>query len=157
MRKCVLVVEDNALLGLDIAGQLKDAGFDVLGPAISVANAFKLMTTAQCDAAVLDVNLGNETAEPIAIELRALGRPFIVLSGYSSDQHPPGFKGAPALTKPVRPEELAAVLNTCLAQSSGSPSLKSTEQSGTATRAVPPHTRSAPIQRNVGSDTEDGG
>ena len=44
-----------------------------------------------CDVAVLDVNLGNETAEPVARELRARGTPFVVLSGYSSEQHPPGL------------------------------------------------------------------
>lgn len=121
MSKRVLVVEDDALLGLDIAEQLEDAGFEVIGPAISVAKAFRMMEEAGCDAAVLDVNLGKETAEAIAIELRARGTPFIVLSGYSSDQHPPGFHGAPSLAKPARPEDLIAMLGKSMSEVGSSP------------------------------------
>jgi hypothetical protein len=36
-------LEDDALLGLDIAQQLADAGLQVVGPAISVAKALRLM------------------------------------------------------------------------------------------------------------------
>ena len=116
MTKRVLVVEDDALLGLDIAQQLTDAGLEVLGPAISVAKGLRLVAQTGCDVAVLDVNLGGETAEPIALELRARGTPFVVLSGYSSDQHPPGFQGAPMLFKPARPEEIIAIVFKCVAE-----------------------------------------
>jgi DNA-binding response OmpR family regulator len=115
MKKRVLVVEDDALIGLDISHQLLDAGFDVVGPATSVARALRLIGENGCDVAVLDVNLGAETAEPVARELRARGTPFVVLSGYSSDQHAPGFGGAPTLSKPARSEELVATLRNCAA------------------------------------------
>jgi len=49
-----------------------------------------------CEAAVLDVNLGFETSERVAPELKKRGRPFVALSGYSHDQHPTAFS-APAL------------------------------------------------------------
>ncbi len=114
MTKRVLVVEDNALLGLDIAQQLTNAGFEVVGPAISVAKALRLVVEKSCDVAVLDVNLGSETSEPVALELRARGTPFVVLSGYSSEQHPLGFRGAPALAKPARPEALVEMLFKCM-------------------------------------------
>lgn len=116
MSKRVLLVEDNALLGLDMAQQLVDAGLEVIGPAISVAKAFLLMEQTDCDVAVLDVNLGKETAEPVALALRVRGTPFIVLSGYSSDQHPAGFHGAPMLAKPARPEDLVGLLRKCLGE-----------------------------------------
>ena len=111
----VLVVEDDALLGLDIIDLLTDAGLEVIGLANSVANALKLIGEKGCDVALLDVNLGSETAEPVAMELRSRGTPFAVLSGYSSAQHPPGFLGAPVLSKPARPEELVAMLLRCIA------------------------------------------
>ena len=92
MNKRVLVVEDDAMIALDIARELTDAGLEVVGPAISVAKALRLIGDYGCDAAVLDVNLGNnETSEPVARELRARSTPFVVLSGYSSEQHPPGL------------------------------------------------------------------
>jgi DNA-binding response OmpR family regulator len=114
MSKRVLVVEDNALLGLDMAEQLTNAGLEVVGPAISVAEALKLVVDKGCDVAVLDVNLGSETSEAVALELLARQTPFVTLSGYSSAQHPPGLRGAPALSKPARPEELVAVVFKCL-------------------------------------------
>jgi hypothetical protein len=60
------------------------------------------------------VNLGSETAAPVARDLRARGTPFVVLSGYSSEQHPPGFHGAPLLSKPARPGDLVATLLRCI-------------------------------------------
>jgi DNA-binding NarL/FixJ family response regulator len=78
MAKRVLIVEDDALLALDIAQQMSDAGFEVVGPATSVAKALKLVTEVGCDAAVLDVNLGTGTA-PMALGLKARGTPFVVL------------------------------------------------------------------------------
>ena len=39
----VLVVEDEAILAIDIADQLTEAGFLVVGPAPSVAKALKLI------------------------------------------------------------------------------------------------------------------
>ena len=62
----VLVVEDEFLVALDIAQQITEAGFEVVGPANSVAKAIALIDELGCDVAVLDVNLGHETAEPIA-------------------------------------------------------------------------------------------
>jgi DNA-binding response OmpR family regulator len=110
----VLVVEDEPLLAFDIAQHLATAGYRVVGPAASVVKALELIRREGCDLAVLDVNLGRETAEPIALELKGLCTPFLTLTGYSSDQHPPGFSGAPSLTKPATPEELVAELRRLL-------------------------------------------
>lgn len=67
----VLVVEDEAMVAIDIAQQLNEAGFVVVGPAPSVTKALKLIVETGCDVAVLDVNLRDETAEPVARELRS--------------------------------------------------------------------------------------
>ena len=114
MTKRVLIVEDDALLALDIADQMTDAGFEVVGPATSVAKALRLLAEAGCDAAVLDVNLGDETGAPVALELKARGTPFVVLSGYSSEQHPAAFQGAPFLSKPARMDVLVTMLRKWL-------------------------------------------
>ncbi|MBX3500355.1 MAG: response regulator [Alphaproteobacteria bacterium] len=112
--KRVLVVEDDALIALDISRQLSDAGFQVVGPAISVARALSLIADQGCDIAVLDVNLGDkETSEPIAHALRARSTPFLVLSGYMHEQHPHGLRGAPVLIKPASPPELVAMVLSC--------------------------------------------
>ena len=97
-------MEDEILIALDITQILAGAGFDVVGPANSVAQALELIRRDGCEAAVLDVNLGCETSERVALELIERGRPFLTLSGYSREQHPAAFSGAPALTKPLQPE-----------------------------------------------------
>ena len=48
------------MIALDIARELTDAGLEVVGPAISVAKALRLIGDYGCDVAVLDVNLGND-------------------------------------------------------------------------------------------------
>jgi DNA-binding response OmpR family regulator len=110
----VLVVEDEPIIALDICQQLANAGFEVLGPATSVANALLFIAEPGCDVAVLNVNLGNETSEPIARKLRASGKPFVVLSGYSTDNLPPSFNGAVFLTKPAPMAEVVAAVRKCI-------------------------------------------
>lgn len=110
----VLVVEDEFMIGLDIGQQLADAGFEVVGLAPSVAKGLRLAAERGCDVAVLDVNLGGETSEPIAEKLRAFGKPFVVLTGYSTDNLRPWFGDATILTKPPRIDELIAALRGCV-------------------------------------------
>ncbi len=110
----VLVVEDEPIIALDIRQQLASAGFEVLGPATSVANALQLIAEPGCDVAVLNVNLGNETSEPIAQKLQASGKPFVVLSGYPTDNLAPSLKGTTFLTKPVLMAELVAAVRKCI-------------------------------------------
>jgi DNA-binding response OmpR family regulator len=110
----VLVVEDEFMIALDISQQLADAGFEVVGPAKSVRKALKFVAEPGCDVAVLDVNLCGETSEPIAEQLRASGKPFIVLSGYPTDGHLPWTDGAIVLQKPPPMTELVAALRKCV-------------------------------------------
>jgi DNA-binding response OmpR family regulator len=111
----VLVVEDEVLVAMEIAHVLRNADFEVLGPAKAVAQALSLIEQTGCDAAVLDINLSGETSEPVARKLLANGTRFVTLSGYSRVQHPPVFADVPALAKPLRPALLIAEIKRCLA------------------------------------------
>lgn len=95
---------------MEIAQVLDAAGLDVAGPVAGATAALDLLKRGRCDAAVLDINLGGETSEPVALELVGSEIPFVTLSGYSREQYPPAFKSAPALMKPLRPELLIAEL-----------------------------------------------
>lgn len=110
----VLVVEDEPVIALEISTALSEAGFGVIGPAGTVARALDLIDRNGCDVAVLDINLGGETAEPVASRLTAIGRPFITISGYSPEQRPAAFAGAPHVGKPLRPDALIAEITRCL-------------------------------------------
>jgi DNA-binding response OmpR family regulator len=108
----VLVVEDEPFIAHDISVQLADAGFKVVGPAMSVASALELL--AGCDGAVLDFKLGDEISEPIARKLKASGTPFVVLSGYPTDRLQRLFDGATILTKPFSAANLLAAVRRCV-------------------------------------------
>jgi PAS domain S-box-containing protein len=112
----VLVVEDEAIVALEIEENLREAGFEVVGPAARVAQALELLNEFGCDAAVLDINLGTETSEPIALFLSEQRTPFVTVSGYSPDQRPGGFSGGAFLAKPLRKEHLVAQLRQCTQQ-----------------------------------------
>lgn len=114
MRKRILVVEDESLLALDIADQLTEAGFDVVGPAMSVKMAQRLIGELGCDAAVLDVNLGTETVDPVAFSLQDRGIPFFFLSGNSREQLPAVFRDVQWVSKPVSEGTLLEALRTCM-------------------------------------------
>src|SRR5260370_39246613 len=88
----VLVVEDEPIIALDIRQQLDDAGFEVLGPGTSVANAVQLIAEPGCDGADLNVNLGTETSEPIAHKPHASGKPFVALSEYPTHNLAPSLQ-----------------------------------------------------------------
>lgn len=113
-RKRILVVEDEALIAVEVAAMLEGAGFEVLGPVGSVDQALALIERSGCEAAVLDINLGSETAEPIARRLSRSGVPFMTISGYSRDQLPRGFGSAPHFAKPLDADGVVAGIKRCL-------------------------------------------
>jgi len=98
--KLVLVVEDEFLVALDIETILLDAGFDVLGPAGTVAEALRLIDVNDLDAALLDNNLNGETACPVATALCSRGVPFAFVSGNDRESLPVAFASVPLVRKP---------------------------------------------------------
>lgn len=106
----VLVVEDVAMLAWRVCDVLVEAGAEVVGPASNVAHALTLLEARGVNAAVLDMNLDGETAEPIADVLAARGVPFLFLTGYAWGDMTGRHATRPALGKPVRPAALVRVL-----------------------------------------------
>lgn len=77
-----LVVEDSFLLGLQMKTDLEQLGMEVLGPVPSVQAAIDMIDQNPVDAAILDINLGNETSFPVAHALQERGIPFVFITGY---------------------------------------------------------------------------
>jgi DNA-binding response OmpR family regulator len=111
----VLIVEDDPYVGLEIAAELEESGFSVVGVAPSVGQALHIFSVHGCDVAVLDVNLGDETSAPVAALLADKGIPFVAVTGYSVDQCPAEFATVPLLRKPYRTDSLVAAINRQLA------------------------------------------
>lgn len=110
MSKRVLIVEDDVMLAIDLAEQLSDLGYVVIGPCMSSDHALHVLDEKGCDVAVLDISLGAETSEPVALELGKADVPFVVASGYSIDQWPPVFKGKAAVNKPYAAKDVAELI-----------------------------------------------
>jgi DNA-binding response OmpR family regulator len=106
----ILIVEDDPLIGFDLAVELEDHGFTIVGVAPTVAKALALFQAHGCDVAILDVNLGRETSAPIARALAKARVPFIAVTGYSIDQCPDEFAAVPLLSKPFQTARLVAEL-----------------------------------------------
>lgn len=110
----VLIVEDEPMLAFSLEELVIEAGFEIAGVAGRLETALAMIEGGTCDAAILDANLMGVSAAPAALALTERGVPFIILSGYTSDQQPGAFSGALRLQKPCRPERLIQALHSLL-------------------------------------------
>lgn len=109
--RAILVVEDDYMIAQDVRDGLEQAGATVLGPVPSVREAFHLIESEpRMDAAVLDVNLGDEKSFPIAEALEAKAVPFLFATGYNSSDIPDEWRRATVVMKPLRVAALEQLL-----------------------------------------------
>ena len=106
----ILLVEDEGLVALMMLEMLNDLGFAVIGPYANMADATAALVNEQIDAAILDVNLANELAYPLADTLNSRGIPFVFVTGYGAETIDPGYSAVPVLQKPIERRTLKDVL-----------------------------------------------
>lgn len=106
--KRVLIVEDEALLAMELQFAFEDAGAQVLGPALSRDAAFAMVEQrGDIDIAVLDVDLAGRDVYPVASLLRERGVPFLFHTAHGSrEELRTLFPDAPTCIKPAPPERL---------------------------------------------------
>jgi FixJ family two-component response regulator len=108
---CVLVVEDEFLLAMELEALLEQRGWRVLGPVATIDRALAVLDHHRPAVAVLDVNLKGRRATPVAAALRDRGVPFVLVTGYSDGQlNEPELKGRPRLEKPLNRQKLLRTL-----------------------------------------------
>lgn len=110
----ILIVEDDALLAMELEMILGDGGFTVAGQAVSVAEGLAAIEDGGVDAAVLDLNLGKDKSEAVADRLAEGGIPFLYVSGHGTEALPAAHRGRPLLGKPVSDAALVGTLNDLL-------------------------------------------
>lgn len=98
----ILIVEDEPLIAMDLAGAVEDLEGVVIGPFSSVAAALELLETLSIAAAILDANLLDRDITPVALRLACAGVPLVVYTGTGlppelAEQHP----SLPVLLKPA--------------------------------------------------------
>jgi DNA-binding response OmpR family regulator len=77
----VLVVEDDALLLLDLEEVLRQAGVQSVYTCCTIEEALRCSETERFDAAIIDVRIGSDSIAPIARQLVARGTPFVFYTG----------------------------------------------------------------------------
>ena len=106
----VLIVEDNVFIAMEMEQRVAECGCLPVGPAGSVAEGLDAVRRTRLDAAVLDINLGEERVWPVADLLHAQSVPFLLATGYSIAEIPHRFGDRIVLHKPVRPGVLERAL-----------------------------------------------
>jgi two-component SAPR family response regulator len=110
-----MVVEDQLLIAMDLVEMLEQMGLAVLATVTSPQEAMALLRVDTPDLAILDVNLGDATSEPIAHQLTKMGVPFVFATGYADDGAvPAAFDDVPVVRKPYDRASLEHGLQTLL-------------------------------------------
>jgi DNA-binding response OmpR family regulator len=103
--KCILIVEDEPLIALNLRYACEEMGVDSI-TASSCRMAMEALEERDVDGAVLDVNLGRgDTCEAIAKELKARNVPFVLNTGdlNRAGEYLRGID-APIISKPTAAE-----------------------------------------------------
>jgi DNA-binding response OmpR family regulator len=113
----MLVVEDDALMSMDLEATLVAAGAVVVDTCRTLAHAVARARVTDFSVAVLDFDLGSETAAPLARQLAGQGVPFIFYTGSSRSE--PGlleWKDFSIVEKPASPRALVSAVMTALSR-----------------------------------------
>ncbi|HKX78487.1 MAG TPA: HWE histidine kinase domain-containing protein [Novosphingobium sp.] len=106
-----LIVEDNVIIAMEAEDVLGELGFDSCEIVGSVSAAMTMIDERDISFAMLDVNLGTETSEAVAVALSARGTPFIFASGYGDSLVlPEAMAKVPVVAKPYSGRDIKAAI-----------------------------------------------
>ena len=105
----ILVVEDEAIIALEMEALLSQASCEVVSCS-SLQSGLRAAGERTFDAAVLDVNLHGQMSFPIADALADKNIPFIFVSGYEIDIVPRQHRRRPFVGKPYMSQRLLKAL-----------------------------------------------
>lgn len=114
----VLVVEDDPLIGEDIACTLDECGFSVVGRVQTLGDALRFVQdrSGQLDCVVLDIDLGGQSCQPLVASLETHKVPYALVTAHSPDVvHELGFR-APVIEKPFKTADLSMQLSGLFSQ-----------------------------------------
>lgn len=115
IRRRVLVVEDEVIVGMLLEDMLRELGFEVVAISTRLDEAVQLARGFAIDFAVLDVNLDGQMSFPVADVLRERGVPFLFATGYGSKILEPPYSTTPTLQKPFQIHDLRSVMAALVA------------------------------------------
>ncbi|CDO60001.1 Phytochrome, two-component sensor histidine kinase [Candidatus Phaeomarinobacter ectocarpi] len=115
----VLIVEDMAIIALDIDDMIQSVTPASVQIASTVDEAAKALDAGVFDFVVLDYSVGDDTTADIARRLKADGVHCVVISGYGRNalKHNE-MQGLRILDKPIRKDLLSAEIHFALTRRS---------------------------------------
>lgn len=120
--KKILIVEDEAILALDLAFAMEDLGASVCGPYHRLRTALD-GAEQPIDGAILDVDLAGEQVFPLADTLRARNIPIVFHSGRQNPEELvsrySGYDLIRICPKPTAPQRVAEELSALLSLGEG--------------------------------------
>ena len=116
MSKVIFLLEDDALIAMDLAERIEGLGHQVLGPASNLEEADALLEKQTPDAAFLDANVHGKSSVALAERLQGMGVRVAFCTGYEAIAGlPPTLKRAPLLRKPISDDQLEQATRALLA------------------------------------------
>src|SRR5277367_5803662 len=109
-QKRVLVIEDEIRIAEQIQWFLEDAGMIVAGSFGNLPDALTAAANGEFEIGLVDVNLGGEDSYAVVDKLVERGIPFLLMSGYTSEELPTAYAAYPSLTKPFEPQALLDII-----------------------------------------------
>ncbi|WP_041777967.1 response regulator [Beijerinckia indica] len=110
----VLVVEDEAIIGMLLEDVLIDIGCKTVDVMSSVEAALTYLEDQKVDFALLDINLNGRLSFPVAEQLQTKAIPFIFLSGYGAQGLTGPYSRCKTLQKPFQPGEIEKAVGEAL-------------------------------------------
>lgn len=109
----VLLVEDNALIGLDAEDMLRAMGAREVCVAHTLPAARAALARGSVQVVVLDLLIGSERSEGLARELVEQDLPVVIASGLANTiQLPDDIRHLPVVAKPYSPVALETAFRT---------------------------------------------
>lgn len=106
----ILIVEDEALLVLDLKHMLNRLGHDVVASVATLDEGRRQIEGGAFDLAIIDLNLKGQCASELSHLLHEKGRPFIVTTGYDANNVDGNLAASPRLGKPYDIDDLQRAL-----------------------------------------------
>jgi CheY-like chemotaxis protein len=106
----IFIAEDNPFAAIELEQYLRDLGCPAVGLVATVDDTLRLAKEKMFDGALLDLNLRDQSALPIARELMARGIPLVLITGYDDDAIPAELAPVPRIPKPFLEGELKRLM-----------------------------------------------
>lgn len=109
----VLVVEDEAMVGLGLVSYLEEAGATVTWVANVEEAQRAIDLDPRIDLAIVDLNLGGVMSTPIIDELLARSVRTVLCTGYETSSIEERFRSLPRVEKPFTRSKMRTSLASC--------------------------------------------